>query len=679
MHEYNGMDWARNIVWIKDKYWVIFDQLQVLEPDDYSVLCQWFPVGGTVDDKYGVTMTSHDHSFYLQMAGGGKPFVKAIEPGDARPAFRQGISGQFVEGDERTFATIFYGHHKDLPNNYSLKRLSENMCLVSEPEREVLVGVAPLGKPDEAIVFGPGMQAKCTMFALASDEIALAGLTSFGGEQPMLEANKPIDLEIDFANGLVTVNAPEATELTIRGLGVSEDAVSAAAPTDTNIVQLEAREYTLQADIATGPFAAIAAAVRAIIDQASAMSAPAVEVQRPDYPDKLSQQWQFKVPEGDDVAVRTVESADLDGDGREEVFVGTCDGRAFCLTPDGAQKWEFAAEGGINDIAVADFGDGPRVLVASDDEYLHCLDASAKELWKFTGTGIECTNQAPGTYGPGRYVEGDGEMMAIDVADINGDGTKEILVGSKTFKHGSRRVFGTLWCLDPAGELQWHLYQSAGTVTSVKAFDDSGDGQMKIAIESGGGTYGVGGYLVDNQGAMLNRQGAGYGERFCDVAKIAPDGSYRKVRTDHRTGITDVFETADPYAKKWSFKAGGLSATGPVVADLDGNGIAEILVGSGGGSLFCLNEAEEPLTWRVNLGEPISALATGALQAAGVQVIAGANTGGVYVVSADGKALAYTALDSPLMTVTAAQLSAAGAQSLLAANKNGTVTAFALQ
>ncbi len=670
MHEYNGMDWARNIVWIKDKYWVIFDQLQVLEPDDYSVLCQWFPLGGTVDESHSVTVTSYDHSLYLQMPGGSKPFVKAIEPGDARTAFRQGISGQLAVGDEPTFATIFYGHHKNVPDEYSMKRISDNTCLVTEPEREVLVGVAPLGKPDETMVLGPDVQVKCTGFALAADEMALFGLTSFGAKEPLLVADKPIGLAIDFTAGIITVQAAEPTELKVLTPG-GEAGVRVTMPLEAGRHELPARG---------GPFAALTQAVRDIVAKAAAAPAQTAQAAQAQYPQKLDMEWEFQIPAEDKVAVRCLETADLDGDGAEEVLVGTSDGRVILVKADGSLAGEsfFQAEGGINDIAVTDFGEGNRILVASDDEHLYCLDGASLE-WKFTGAGIECTNQAPGTYGPGRYVEGDGEMIAIDVADINADGTKEILVGSKTFKHGSRRVFGTLWCLSPDGKLLWHLYQSAGTVTSVKAFDDTGDGQMKIAIESGGGTYGVGGYLVDNQGAMLNRQSAGYGERFCDVAKIAPDGAYRKVRADHRTGITDVFETADPYAKKWSFKASGLSAMGPVVTDLDGNGISEILVGSGGGSLFCLNEGEEPLTWRVNLGEPISALATGTLQGAGVQVIAGANTGGVYVVSAEGKCLARAGMGAPVSCIATARFAAKDNLTVIVATDQGRLVAFRLQ
>ena len=677
MHEYNGADWARDILWLKRKYWVLFDHMQIVNPADYSIFCQWRGAPISPDDEYRSTVTAHDHTLVIQAAGGTKPQGTVDEPGYG--ILSQSLHGQFDGDDEPTFATLIYGHEKTKPNDYSIKRLSNNTCLVTEPERQVLLGVAPLGKPDEPTVLGPGLQIKCTMFALAPDELAFAGLTGLGAGVPLLEADKPIDLSVDLAQGLVTLNATEDTKLTLRGLQVGDGAITPTKPTDVSVVDLKAGRSEFTIDAATAPVAAVAEAVRAAVALAVQAPSAAAETGRPAYPQQLARHWEFKVPEGKKLAVRTVEAADLDGDGRDEVFVGTADGRMICLAADGTQKWEFAAAGGVNDVAVADFGQGARVLVAGDDEYLHCLDAAGNELWKFTGRGIECTNQTRGTYGPGLYIEGDGEMMAIDVADINADGVREILVGSKTFTHGNTRVFGTLWCLNPAGKLQWHLYQSAGTVTSVKAFDDTGDGQMKIAIESGGGTYGVGGYLVDNQGNALNRQAAGYGERFCDVGKIAPDGAYRKVRVDYRTGITDVFETVEPYEKKWTYQAGGMSGAGPAVGDLNGDGIAEVLVGSGGGSLYCLNEAENPLAWRLNLAEPIAVVAIASLQPGSRQVIAGATTGGLHVISADGKPLARTALTAPLTCLRGATLQAGGADALIAATTDGSVVAFVLQ
>ncbi len=676
MHEYAGMNWARNIAWIKGKYWVIFDQLQVLEPADYSILCQWMDGGDTVDDQYRTTRAEQDHTFVLQAAGGSKPVITRLS--DGRPIIRQALYGQLTENDEPTFAHLMYGHQKDLPHDYSIKRLSQNICLITEPDRQVLVGVAPLGRPAEPMDLGTQMQAACTMFALAPDEVCFAGLTSFGGDEPILQADKPIDLSIDLRTGMVTINATEPTELQVGGLLTGRDVAAN--------LQLEAKKHEMPVKTDTTAFAALAAAVRDIITQAAKMAPGSVEVQRPEYSHKLLQQWAFQVPEGDDISVRTLESADLDGDGTAEVFAGTGDGRLFCINPDGKQRWELALEPGsegksaVNDVTVADLGDGPRVLVASDDQYLHCLDAAGKELWKFTGTGIECTNQAPGELGIGRYIEGDGEMMVVEAADLNADGTKEIIVGSRTFMHGNRRVFGTIWCLDSSGSLQWHLYQSGGWITSISVVDGNGDGQMEILFGTRGGPYGRSTYVCDNQGKLIVHHGGPYGEKYVNAGPVGADGALRILRLEHRDGTLNVYDPADKYRQKWAYRAGGLSAVGPEVTDLNRDGAAEILVGSDAGNLFCLNEADQPLTWRVNLAEPLSAIGIAQLAGNASQVLVGTSMGGIHIVSGDGTPLARTELSGdPISYLTSAKLDGAGPESLIAATKGGSLAALKLQ
>ncbi len=676
MHEYAGTDWARNVVWIKGKYWVVFDQLQVLEPADYSILCQWMDGGETVDNQYRTTRTEQYHSFVLQAASGNKPIIARLT--DGRPIVRQALYGQLTENDEPTFAHLMYGQAKDLAPEYSIKRLSRNMCLVSEPNRQVLVGVAPLSKPDEAMELGAQMRAKCTMFALAADEIALAGLTSFSGDQALLQADKPIDLSVDFATGIVTVNATEPTELKIKGLLTGQDVAAS--------LQLEAGEREMPVNTDSTAFAALAAAVRAAIAQAAQMSPMVSEIKRPEYSHELVRQWSFEVPAGDAVAIQVVESADLDGDGSAELLAGTADGRLFCLNSDGTKRWELALEPGsegknaVNDVTVAELGDGPCVLAASDDQYLHCLNAAGQELWKFTGTGFECTNQAPGELGTGRYIEGDGEMMVVKAADLNGDGAKEILIGSRTFMHGNRRVFGTVWCLNTAGELQWHLYQSGGWITSIRCFDRQGDGQMEVLFGTRGGPYGRSTYVCDNQGKLVVHHSGPYGEKYVNIGPVGADGALRLFRLEHRDGTLNVYDPADGYREKWAYRAGGLSAIGPEAVDLNGDGVAEVVVGSDSGSLFCLNEAAEPLTWRINLAEPLSAIGVAQLTGNASQIAVGTNMGGIHVVAGDGTPLARLQLGGDAVTcLTSGRLAAGAPACLIAATEGGNLAALKLQ
>ncbi|NLJ35619.1 MAG: PQQ-like beta-propeller repeat protein [candidate division WS1 bacterium] len=691
MNEYNGMEWARNIAWIKGKYWVIMDQFLAQEPDDYSVMCQWFHGARTVDEQYRAIQTTVNHTLVLQALGGTKPFVTFLD--DGRAIVRQGTHGQMAAGDEVTMAHLLYGHPKEEDHAYSARRVADNLVLVTEPQRQVLIGLSELSHPDDALMLGGLLRVRCTMFVVADDEMSFAGVTWFGaGQQPLVEADNPMDVHVDFSTGLVTAIATEPTTVRLRGLQATEEMVTATTQGGVSEVQLEPGQYQTMATFQAGPLAALVAAVRAGIAQAAQMTAASAQETQLQYPRGLTEQWQFQVPEGDDVPIQVVRAADLDGDGVAEVLVGTADGRLFCLNADGSERWQTRFEphpeqqpsreqdkAAVNDIAVADFGDGPRVLVASDSQYLHCLDADGQEIWKYTGIGFQCTNQAPGEYGVGRYIEGDGEMMVIHVEDLDGDGNLEILAGSKTFMHGNRRVFGTLWCLEPDGQLRWHLYQSGGTVTSIATLDSDGDGQKMVTFGTGGGTYGRSSYVCDNQGQSAVRLAGPYGEKYMAAGTLAADGTWRLVRLEHRDGTVNVYDVADPHELRWSFRAGGMDAAGPEVVDLNGDGIAEIVVGSDGGSLFCLNEGDNPLIWRTNLGEPISAVATGDLGLDTTAIVVGSAVGGVTVVAADGTPLAYANVEAPVEYVSAMKLHPDAAGVAVAGTADGTVTFFALQ
>jgi len=694
MREYNGLDWARSIAWIKGRYWVVFDQFQAREPGDYSVMCQWFHGARQVDEQCRAIQASGDHTLVLQAAGGVRPLVTFLD--DGRPIVRQSVHAELPAGRGLTMAHLLYAHPKDQDHPYAVRRLATGRVLVSEPERQVLIGLATLGAPAAPLFPEGPLEVACALYALSDHDLALAALTRLGtadAQGVLLEADRPLDGHLDAGGGVLTLVAAEPTRLRLRGLRLSDGRLTAADPEVVQEVALTAGRH--QAAFAAGqdgPLAGLTAAARAALESAAGATAvEAVESAR-ELPRRLVPCWQFSLPDGDAAAVRVVRAADLDGDGQAEVVVGSADGRVLCLTAEGRERWSLRLtkhpeqpssrgqdKAGINDIAVADFGAGARILVASDSQYLHCLDADGRELWKFTGAGLRCTNQAAGTYGTGRYVEGDGEMMAVHIADLDGDGTRRILAGSKTFMHGGRRVFGTLWCLDAAGQLLWHLYQSAGTVTSVATFAPNGDGPRRIAFGSGGGTYGVGSYVCDNRGGSVVYHASGYGEKVVAVGRIGPDRGLGVVRLERRDGTLIAYDAAEPHAERWTFRAGGLDAAGPVLADVNGDGQDEILVGSDGGSLFCLNDRERPLTWRCNLGEPVCALAAGEFEPGRAGILAGSSPGGVTAVSGDGTPLARADVGAPVTCVAVLALAPQQPAVAVAGTSAGRLTVFRLE
>ncbi|MFW5868130.1 MAG: PQQ-binding-like beta-propeller repeat protein, partial [Armatimonadota bacterium] len=683
MHEYHGVDWARNIAWIRGKYWVVLDQFVAREPDEFSIMCQWYTGGDSVDEQRRSTVTVRDHSFVLQAAGGSMPFVTYLE--DGRSIVRQAVHGHFDAGDEAIMAHLMYGHANEAPENYSIDRVAENTVRVNEPERQVLIGVGPLGEPEPMVLLEGQLSATCAMFAMAPDELALAGLTELqAGGTPLLEAERPIDLLVDLTTGSVTATADEPTRLRLGGPEVAEMRLGVDEPRE--LTTLEAGALTA---LAGSIEAAIAAA--GTVAEEPAEEEPAEE-QMAEYPAALAEQWRFMIPDGDQTTVQVIEHADLTGDGVSEILLGTDDGRLFALNADGGESWQVQFEphpdqpgsrgqdrAAINDIAIADFGEGPRILVASDSQYLHCLDADGTEMWRFTGAGVELTNQAPGLQGPGRHREGDGEMMTVEVVDLDGDGVLDILAGSKTFMHGSRRVYGTLWRLDPSGEMVWHLFQSAGTVTNIATFDPDGDGRRLIYFGTGGGTYGGFAYLCDHEGTFLDNVRGPHGETYVAAGRLGADDDMRLLRLEQRDGAVYVHDAEEPWERRWMFRAGGLSAVGPELVDLTGDGSLEILVGSDGGSIFCLRNADDPVLWTSTIGEPVSAITVGRLSPDSEQIVTGSWVGGLTVVAADGSPVAYAQIEAPIDSVAIFDANAGHPGLLVAGSSDGAVTAFNLQ
>jgi hypothetical protein len=251
-------------------------------------------------------------------------------------------------------------------------------------------------------------------------------------------------------------------------------------------------------------------------------------------------------------------------------------------------------------------GDGrPEVLSASDDYTLYATDIDGNEIWTFSSEGHEITNKFAGELGTGRHVSSEGEFISIHIADIDADGTNEILAGAKCFMHGSRHVYGTLWVLSLEGEQLWHAFNFGGTVDTVDTMDIDADGKLEIVIGTGGGTYGRYSYVIDDDGSQLAGLSAGYGEKRSAFARLSVGGAAAVVRLESLDGTVTAFGTGASYPVLWEYVTSGLMANGPLVADLDADGLDEIVIGGASGDVYAL-DGDGSLLWRTNVGMPVT-------------------------------------------------------------------------
>lgn len=164
--------------------------------------------------------------------------------------------------------------------------------------------------------------------------------------------------------------------------------------------------------------------------------------------------------------------ADVDGDGKNEIVAGqgiehTGATGAYLLVLDGAtlaEKWRSVDTGaswaGIYDVKVADLnGDGTQEIVAS------CSGTSRLMVYDGVSHDLKMLIQHP--------------ARALEVADVDGDGIKELLVGRND---GKVDVFS-------GATLQFKRAvntTSTAAVDALQVVDLTGDGSLQWLVSSGG-------------------------------------------------------------------------------------------------------------------------------------------------------------------------------------------------
>ena len=190
--------------------------------------------------------------------------------------------------------------------------------------------------------------------------------------------------------------------------------------------------------------------------------------------------------------------ADIDGDGKHEIVVGSYDGSLYVYRADGALAWKYATGDVIMGTpAVGDLAAGSpglEIVIGSGDRFVYLLSSTGELLWRR----------------PTGWIVRSSPLLA----DLNGDGVLEIVIGSDDHK---------VWAWHNNGDrvAGWPQSTGAAVASSPVAGDIDGDGQIEIVVGSddtkvyawnGDGTQVDGwpkdaGYPVKSAPALLNADG----------------------------------------------------------------------------------------------------------------------------------------------------------------------------
>ena len=491
--DHSGVDWQRNVLWIKERCFVVLDRMNAVKPGNYGFRCLWRTLGTAELDGNRLT-TRQEAATPERRDAMHLVFGRDVRPGltEDREIFGRRWHGQYehsepmvnihsqdttrklAAGEAFTFANLFYATNVAQTHNFSLAKIDDATALITG-EESMLCGTADGGVTIGGVSLdaGPFLLRDRSLTAAAATSVTIDGVS-------VLSTETPVAVSLDLGSRKLIVQADAPTKATILGEvrrlqeGHATFEVSSIARTS----------FTRELDEATSR------AQKAHLDVGRGARKTTANV---------SVAWKFN-------AGSAVRALVHDGD---SVVIGTEDGIGVLLNARGKELWRIEADGRINAVSAGELnGDGRNDYVfASEDAHVYAVGSTGQELWRF---------RCP------RYPKRSGKFgQARDVlaADLDGDGKAEVIVGANNIE---------LHVLDGTGRQlrSSHGSDSNMTFNNFSVVDLDGDGNSTILAFPSSGSFGYG-MEFDPDGRADRFSTDGWPSHIRDRAEVDLDGDGR--------------------------------------------------------------------------------------------------------------------------------------------------------
>ena len=260
--------------------------------------------------------------------------------------------------------------------------------------------------------------------------------------------------------------------------------------------------------------------------------------------------------------VRTPVVVDLDGEGDPEIVVQASYGEVFALDGGGQLLWRWPGFGPIDFRMFPTSGDvdgdgRPEIVVTSKAGWVGCLDRQGRVLWQYNA----------------RW----GLASAPVAADLDGDGRDDVVYGSDS----------RILALSGSGRLLWQADLSAHEAVFSRnrpmVMDGDGDGRTEVYFLDCVRNFVV--RLDGPTGAVewVEPQPSYFGYLGLIAADLEGDGVHDLIVTGKSTLVARM--SISDGETLWGTQLGGRGIFfPPAVADLNGDGVQEVVVGVRGHS-----------------------------------------------------------------------------------------------
>lgn len=316
-----------------------------------------------------------------------------------------------------------------------------------------------------------------------------------------------------------------------------------------------------------------------------------------------------------------LETADVNHDGRDEIFTAGNDQAVTAVGADGRGLWSRPAPGVLSALALADTtGRGDvEIVVGGSDMTLHALNPDGTPRWDEMPPSR--TYARPGYRGVQPFQS---PLTVVFGADLDGDRVDEIVVGSANWR---------AYVYNAAGKLQWDAVCWAHTPTCGTAFDFDGDGKREVVVANSY-TYPV---VYSATGKILVDGGDGYGGTSAVAAGDLDRNGKGELVVGLQAGPISFRELNGRPLPSWDT---GSDVKAIKLADLNGDGKLETVAASRNYLLYAFDCNGQPL-WQTNLLDAASDLAVGDVNGdRQPEIVCACEDGQVKVVDAIGKVIA---------------------------------------
>lgn len=311
-------------------------------------------------------------------------------------------------------------------------------------------------------------------------------------------------------------------------------------------------------------------------------------------------------------------TADINGDGKAEILVGSSDNALYALDYEARVLWSYKTGGRVGAPAVFDLmgNNKTEILFGSKDGIIYALDSGGNKIWSYQTNGsidstpiavnidytpqlevlaasddknlyiLNCAGEKIRT-----HIMADAFLSTICAADINLDEKPDFFMGDYNNRMDSLISPENIrLSFDTGGQVPVPVYASSGI-----------DGEPRIIIASGEGKI----YCLKYSESVMME-----GDQKIKYSSLEQD---------------------------WTVNLSGEVTSSPALSDLDGDGFQEVIAGTSGKVLYILNPLGEVLEKHSVNGKILASPVTADLDGDGLpEIVVGSSDGILHVLNASG-------------------------------------------